>query len=226
MAQNIGAKHPVKRMKGGRLQWRVGILLIVINGALGAGRPGERQQAAQKDQEEDCSTADDPAVGEGSTPEVVRRIRYRHELVSGFWSQSRHGWRELYRGRGGNESFANAECRMTNAEWKMGGRNREFILHFLFCICHSALFELRASHDDEKADLRSRRSAETESILRCDIDPWIDEDVTDVDKQVEGQQEDGVDHDCAEDEGLVAVFDAVDEMDSEAGDVENLFDDE
>src|SRR5687768_1820869 len=62
--------------------------------------------------------------------------------------------------------------------------------------------------------------------LLCDVDPRVDPRVRDVDQQVEAQQEQRVDHHASEDQRLVAVQHAVDEVLPEAGDVEHLLDDE
>ena len=67
-------------------------------------------------------------------------------------------------------------------------------------------------------------SAAGSDRLFIDLDSRIDQGISQIDKQVQSQQEDGIDHDCAKDEGLVAVFHAVDEVLTEAGDVEDVFD--
>jgi hypothetical protein len=63
-------------------------------------------------------------------------------------------------------------------------------------------------------------------MLLVDFNPRIDERIPDIHQQIQRKKKKRIDHHGAEDEGLVAVLYAVDEMLTETGDVEDLFDHE
>jgi len=58
------------------------------------------------------------------------------------------------------------------------------------------------------------------------FDAWVDEAVGGVDDDVQEEEQAGVENYEADDEGVIAIEGTVHQRDADAGDLENVFDDE